>query len=129
MTTPTQETTEKAEKPKHQMVLYDVCERDFEVSNLYGMGGVRPNARHIAHTYGCELEFRESQYRNTHPNTTWFNLDRFGIGRDGSCLSAVLVGEDREQLAKARADIHRTHGVAPFDQGDIDISDRKSFFG
>lgn len=127
MTNQTAEPTEQT-KPKHQMVLYDVCGRGFEIENLYAMGGLRPNARHIAHQYGCELEFRHSQYRNTHPNTTFFNLGRMGIGDDGSCLSAILTGDDREKLAKAKVDIHRTCGVAPFDIGAIDISDKKTIF-
>lgn len=117
-------------KPKHQMVLYDLCSRDFEMENIYAMGGLRPNARHIASQYECQLEFRWSKYRNTHPNTN-FNLNRRSIADDGSCLSAILVGHDsdREKLAKARADIHRSYGVAPFTEGAIDISDKKTIFG
>ena len=126
MTNQTAETTEQT-KPKHQIVLYDVCDRDFEIENLYAMGGVRPNARHIAHQYGCKLEFRLSEYRQT-GNMTYLDLDRHGIADDGSCLSAILVGDDREKLAKARTDIHRTCGVAPFNRGAIDISDKKTIF-
>jgi len=107
-------------KPEHQMVLYDVCSRYFEIKNLYAMGGLRPNARHIARQYNCKLEIRDSRYRPTGMES-WLDLDRHGIADDGSCLSAVLVGDDREELAKARADIHKTYGVAPFTKGAISI--------
>ena len=114
-------------KPEHQMVLYDVCGRDFKWDNIYAMGGLRPNAKHIARQYDCEIEFRESQYRKT-GNINFFHsyLERFGIGRDGSCLSAVLIGNNREKLAKTRTDIHRSCGATPFDVGAIDISDKRS---
>ena len=105
------QTETQPERRKEELAVYPLATWDFKSANIYAMGGPMPNARHIASQYGCELEFRASQFE---PGFRWnfapSFLREYGIDIDGSCLSAVLVGEDRKQLAKARDDIHRTLG-------------------
>ncbi|MEK6915062.1 MAG: hypothetical protein AABW89_00790 [Nanoarchaeota archaeon] len=132
----TEQVTDQTEdqKSKHEIILYEVCGRDFVRENIYGRGGLRPNAKYIAHEHGCELEFRESEYIQTGlMSITPSYLERLGIGSDGSCLSAFLVGDDREKLTDAKVDIHRTFGVRTLDfrvdiGGVIDIGREKSSF-
>jgi len=121
----TQEQTQTEEQPKLQeLVLYDIVSMDFVWDNTYAMGGLRPNAKHIAGQYGCKLEIREAEYRDR-PGHCLVARRRYSIGDDGSTQSAVLVGEDRDALARARDDIWRTHGVAPFDHGSVSVGGRK----
>jgi|SRR3989344_6547222 len=116
------EQTEQS-KLKQQIVLYDIVDQDFRWSNIYPLGGIRPNAKYIAKQYECRLEFRESRFIQV-PQRYDFNLLDM-VGKDGSCTAAVLVGEDREKLFKAKLDIHRTFGVSSYDSGRVNISDEK----
>lgn len=113
-----------------ELTLYHLVDRDFEIENLYTMGGFKPNARHIASEHGCELEFRQSEFINPRRNIQFTSsyLARHGIGEDNSCISAVLVGRDLGQLYRARDLIHRIHGVAPFKDGRVNISGKKTIF-
>jgi len=113
---------------KQELVLYDIVDRRFELNNIYALGGIRPNAKFIACQYDVKIEFRHSQFRQVGRDSYSPNyLARWGISDDNSCLSAVLIGDDREKLVKARDDIRRSHGCALFECGEIDISDKKSF--
>jgi len=125
--TPTQGKLEKV--AKQEVFLYHIVGRGFEGENIYAMGGTRPNAKHIAGQYGVELEVRCSKFVQTGiMNYIPSYLARYGI-HDGECLSVVLIGEDREQLHKAKRDIHQTFGVGSFDAGDIDVGrERKTVF-
>ena len=114
-------------KRLHEIVLYHIVDRYFEAENIYAIGGVRPNAKHIAHQYGAELQVRWSKFRD-HPNSVFFQRDRYGIADNGDCLSAVLIGEDREQLAKARDDIYHSLGVGSFREGSISVGSEKTIF-
>jgi hypothetical protein len=115
---------------EQELVVYHLVDRDFEWGNIYAMGGTRPNAKFIASQYGCRLEFRQSQFRETGPMRFFPSyLERRGIAKDGSCTSAVLIGENREKLARARDDIQRTFGVANFNDGAVDVGRDKTIFG
>jgi hypothetical protein len=121
-------TEQRPEVRKQEVVLYHIVGNDFRWDNIYAMGGKRPNAKSIARQYGAELEFRESTFREVGRERFFPSyLARHGIAEDHSCTSAVLVGEDREKLMKAMRDIHMTFGVANFEDGAIDVSDRKPF--
>ncbi|GEM_PF-6706983 len=121
-------TQEKPAKTKQEVVLYHTVHREFEWDNIYAMGGARPNAKHIAGQYGVELEFRLSRYRPPVNTMVFPNyLERWGIF-NGNCLTAVLVGEDREQLLKAKRDIHQTFGVSSLKLGSIDVGTEKPLF-
>ena len=116
------------EKKLPELVVYYLVDRSFEIDNTYVMGGIRPNAKHIASQYGCHLEFRNSQFRETGlMNFLPSYLEIYDIGRDGSCISAVLVGEDWGKLTKARDDIQRRFGVIEFDGGAVDVGHDKAF--
>lgn len=123
-------TEQKQEVRKQELVVYHLVPMDFVFDNIYAMGGVRPNAKFIARQYGAELEFRDSSFRET-SLTRFFPsyLARHGIAEDHSCTSAVLVGEDREKLSKARQDIQQTFGVSNFEDGAVDVSNKRTLFG
>ncbi len=72
-------------KPKQEMFLYDNVPISFELSNPYAFGG----AEHLANFYGCELEYRSRR-------------DNSRIVNDGLVSTAVLVGDNIEQLERAR---------------------------
>ncbi len=109
-------------KKLQEVVVYHIVNGGFEAENIYAMGGSRPNAKHIAHQYGCELEVRWSKHRQPAGSMQFFPsyLERHGIV-NGECKSAVLVGEDREKLHQAREDILRTFGYSHFDGGSINV--------
>ncbi len=108
--------TQEKEKKLDVIVLYHIASRHFEIENCYAMGGVRPNAKFIAQQYGAKLEMRRSKLRD---HRTFIQRDRYGIADNGDCLSAVLIGENREQLEEARDEIYHTLGVGSCGKGSI----------
>ena len=59
----------------------------------------------VAKQYGCEVNYRRVQVK-LDPRYN-YSFSMLGISRDGSCSSAVLVGEDEEKLVLVRNEIHR----------------------
>ena len=121
----------QSENNLQEVVVYHLVDINFEIANMYAIGGVglRPNARYIAQQHGCHLEFRESQLRKTgHTSPSPSYWERRGIGRDNSCISAVLVGEDKKQLIRARDEIRRIFRVSRIKGGDINVGHEKTFF-
>ncbi|MBU3912945.1 MAG: hypothetical protein KKE50_02520 [Nanoarchaeota archaeon] len=106
-------------KRLQELVVYDLVSMDFVRDNIYKMSGTRPNAKAIASQYGCQLQIRKGEFEShrIHYFPNW--LEDHGIDpKTLECMAAVLVGEDRTQLARARDDIHRTFGFTK----DPDIS-------
>ncbi|HIG93010.1 MAG: hypothetical protein QT02_C0002G0053 [archaeon GW2011_AR9] len=88
----------------NSVVVYHVVPRLFEAKNLFPSTGALPNAARIAAHYGCRLEFREAELIPSPHINHWSH-------RPSKCISAVLVGEDKHQLAAAKGDIHKFYGV------------------
>src|SRR3989344_6647251 len=106
------ETTAEQNNTLQELVLYHAASMDFVWDNIYAMGGIRPNAKYIAGEYGCKLEIREGKFSSRVDWTSDY-LEARGIDpKTHECMSAVLVGEDRAKLARARDDIYETLGVA-----------------
>ena len=113
------------EKKLQELVVYHLVDSDFIFGNIYALGGVQPNARHIAQQYDCDLEFRDAEYRD-HPNTIT-NTKFLAVDEQGRGTAAVLVGESRERLARARDDIVRTFGSSPLN-GKVSVGGEKDLF-
>jgi hypothetical protein len=100
-----------------EVVLYHLISESRLLSERYEKGGMRDTARQ----YGCEVVFREAHFQN-HPGHCFFRTRENDISDDGSCISAVLISDDREKLLKARQDIYMTFGRSKFTEGRIRVS-------
>ncbi|MBR9691685.1 hypothetical protein GOV06_02770 [Candidatus Woesearchaeota archaeon] len=118
------ETNETQEKTLQEIVVYGHVSTDAVLDNRYLKGsGIRPTFSFVAEQYGCQVEFRDAVFRKDH-----FDGTQYVHGaQDGDVLTAlVLLGEDREQLRKAREDILITFGYSKMNPGRTDISSEKS---
>ncbi|MBI2452130.1 hypothetical protein HYV50_03570 [Candidatus Pacearchaeota archaeon] len=120
----TENTAEPTQKKKLQdLVLYSLVDLRFIQRNIYVFSEVQPSAKHIAHQYDCDLEFRDAEYNILVANPRFLPIHELGRG-----IAAVLVGESREKLERARNDIHRTFGRRHL-YGSVSVGRERGQFG
>lgn len=106
------------EEKSKELIVYSLVDPNFVNRNIYALGGPLKNAKYIAQQFGCNLEFRDSEYQD--PPIINTNQKYLFINQNGQGTAAVLVGESSKRLTKARDEIHRVYGVKTI-KGDVKI--------